>query len=240
MVALLSALTVMGNLISVPMLPIQAGTGMVILSGVAFGPLVGFTVGMTARFVSNFFQGQGSWTLWQMLTWGLLGALSGVSFHGASVEKPKERTVKPLLEPVCVLLAFEIAAYLSYLLFPMGEESFWGWRVYAFGAAGLFVGMLLQKQRLPVGDISLTVFTFFTVCILYGGIMNLSVVFTAAPSRATMTAETLKTLYITGFPFDLWHGIRASIFMFLFGERFIRKLERIKIKYGFYRIHRTS
>ena len=38
MVALLSALTVVGNLMSVSILPIQAGTGMVIISGVAFDP----------------------------------------------------------------------------------------------------------------------------------------------------------------------------------------------------------
>ena len=82
MLALLSALTVMGNLLSFTALPIQAGTAMVILSGISFGPEAGFLVGALARFVCNFFQGQGAWTPWQMFCWGLLGFLAGLAFRG--------------------------------------------------------------------------------------------------------------------------------------------------------------
>ncbi len=34
-------------------------------------------VGSTAALVSNFFLGQGPWTPWQMLTWGLAGITAG-------------------------------------------------------------------------------------------------------------------------------------------------------------------
>lgn len=238
MVALLSALTVVGNLMSVSVLPIQAGTGMVIVSGVAFGPGVGFLVGALGRFINNFFQGQGSWTIWQMMTWGLLGALSGVVFNKVDLDKPKSRDFKVVLGPVVFVLLAELLAYLSYVIFPMGETTFWGWRLYAFGVAGLLLGMMFQRKQLPIDDITLSMFTFLVVFIIYGGIMNIAALFTGAVISGDVSLEALKGLYITGAPFDLWHSVRATIFVFLFGEKLIRKLERVKIKYGFYRIRK--
>lgn len=238
MVALLSALTVVGNLISVSLLPIQAGTGMVIVSGVAFGPAVGFLVGALGRCISNFFQGQGSWTIWQMMTWGLLGALAGITFNKVDLDKPKSRDFKVVVGPVVFVLFAEMVAYVSYVLFPMGENTFWGWRLYVFGLFGLLLGMLFQRRQLPIDDVTLSVFTFFVVFIIYGGVMNVSTLFSRGITSGEVSFETLKGLYITGAPFDLWHSVRATIFVFLFGEKLIRKLERVKIKYGFYRIRK--
>lgn len=243
MVALLSALTVIGNLLSFSVLPIQGGTGMVIISGVAFGPVVGFAVGMLARFINNFFQGQGSWTIWQMLCWGLLGALAGVTFNKVDLDKPKSRDFKMVLGPLSMVAFFEILAYLHYLIWPLGDTSFWGWRLYVFGFIGMLLGMLFQKKQLPVDDVSLCVFTFLSVFVLYGGVMNFSVYVTSGMlgsiAQMKLDMEILKGLYITGVPFDLWHAFRASVFVFLFGNSLIRKLERVKIKYGFYRVHRV-
>lgn len=56
---------------------VQPTTFLTIVSGVALGPWAGFTVGATAGAVSNFFLGQGPWTPWQMLGWGLAGAGAG-------------------------------------------------------------------------------------------------------------------------------------------------------------------
>ena len=237
MLALLSALTVMGNLLSFSALPIQAGTAMVILSGISFGPEAGFLVGALARFVCNFFQGQGAWTPWQMFCWGLLGFLAGLAFAGAQADKIKSRNFTVVLGPVVCVIAAEIAAYLSYLLFPGGDTSFWGWRPYIFGAAGLLAGVLLQRKRLPADEITLGIFTFLTVFIIYGGIMNISTLVTGAAFTAEgFSWEQMKILYLTGVPFDMLHAFRATVFMVLFGNPIIRKLERIKIKYGFYRV----
>ncbi len=57
--------------------PLHAGTAMVVISGIALGPETGFFVGALARFVCNFFSGQGPWTPWQMFSWGLMGYLAG-------------------------------------------------------------------------------------------------------------------------------------------------------------------
>ena len=52
----------------------------VILSGAAFGCEAGFLVGAGSAFLSNFFFGQGPWTPWQMLGFGLIGFLAGLFF----------------------------------------------------------------------------------------------------------------------------------------------------------------
>lgn len=77
LVATLSALAAAGR-IPFALLPgVQATTFVVMVSGYVLGPFGGFLVGITAAFVSNLFLGQGLWTPWQMLGWGLSGALAG-------------------------------------------------------------------------------------------------------------------------------------------------------------------
>ncbi|MBO6155190.1 MAG: ECF transporter S component [Lachnospiraceae bacterium] len=238
MIAIMSAITVLGNMLSFPVLPIQAGTGMVIISGIAFGPVAGILIGMLSRFIVNFFTGQGVWTIWQMCTWGLLGAISGAVFSKIDIEAPRSRDFKVLVGPVSAVAFMEVVAYVSYLLWPGGEETFLGWRLYVFGLAGLILGAAIQRKRMPADDITLAVFTFMVVFIIYGGIMNLGTMFMSVMSAADMSWDALRALYVTGAPFDLWHALRAAIFVFIFGNNLLIKLERVKIKYGFYRVHR--
>ncbi len=86
LLASMTALVVVGNLCSVSML-FQAGTALVILSGIAFGAEFGFLVGALARWIINFFYTQGSWTLWQMVAWGILGFVAGVLFKKGRIPK---------------------------------------------------------------------------------------------------------------------------------------------------------
>ena len=50
----------------------------VILTAVAFTPEAGFVTGAAAGLISNFFFGQGPWTPFQMMVWGIIGFLAGV------------------------------------------------------------------------------------------------------------------------------------------------------------------
>ena len=81
MIAVMSALTVAANIICACTIPLHAGTALVIISGIAFGPESGFLIGVLSRFVCNFFMGQGMWTPWEMAAWGILGALAGIAFY---------------------------------------------------------------------------------------------------------------------------------------------------------------
>ena len=63
--------------------------GVIMIAGIALGPEPGFLVGAVAAFVSNFFRGQGIWTPWQMLAYGLCGLLMGFLFRkGKLPRKP--------------------------------------------------------------------------------------------------------------------------------------------------------
>jgi len=88
-----------------------------------------------------------------------------------------------------------------------------------------------------VDGITLAVFTFFTTFIIYGGIMNLCalVISAGTPGGNSLSLESMRVLYISGVPYDAFHAGSAALCLFLFGNSIIRKLERIKIKYGIYK-----
>lgn len=50
----------------------------VMLTGIAFGPEAGFLCGAISGFASNFIFGQGPWTPWQMLAFGVAGLVAGL------------------------------------------------------------------------------------------------------------------------------------------------------------------
>ena len=52
-------------------------SGIIMITGMAFGPGAGFLTGVISGFVSNFIFGQGPWTPWQMFAYGVGGALAG-------------------------------------------------------------------------------------------------------------------------------------------------------------------
>ncbi|MDY6916375.1 MAG: ECF transporter S component [Chloroflexota bacterium] len=75
-VALVAMLGTMSAVLRVPFAAIpnvQPCTFLIICSGYVFGPVAGFMVGAMTALVSNFFLGQGPWTPYQMLAWGLAG-----------------------------------------------------------------------------------------------------------------------------------------------------------------------
>lgn len=82
--AVMAALSVAGR-VAIPLPNFKASTGIIMLTGVAFGPQAGFMTGAVAAFASNFFYSQGPWTPWQMLAYGMAGFLSGAIFHGRKV-----------------------------------------------------------------------------------------------------------------------------------------------------------
>ena len=66
--------------------------------------------------------------------------------------------------------------------------------------------------------------------------MNIcAMVTSAALPGKEISLDAMKLLYISGAPYDAVHAARAAICMFILGDKMIRKLERVKIKYGFYR-----
>ena len=78
-IALVAMLGTISAVLRIPFaaLPsVQPCTYLIICSGYVFGPVAGFMVGAITTLVSNFFLGQGPWTLYQILAWGLIGIIA--------------------------------------------------------------------------------------------------------------------------------------------------------------------
>ena len=73
LVAVLAALAVAGRIVLAPIPNVVATTDIVIIAGFVLGPAPGFAVGALGGLVSNFWLGQGVWTPWQMVAWGMCG-----------------------------------------------------------------------------------------------------------------------------------------------------------------------
>ena len=237
LIAMMAAITVCAQLFFHMVLPVQIGTALIIVSGVSLGPEAGFLIGAIARFVCNFYMGQGPWTPWQMFCWGLMGFLAGLAFNRSETGGVKSADFKNIMGPLMCIAFAAAAAYVCYLICPGEDITFFGWRLYIFGAAGLLTGVLMQRKRLPSDNVTLTLFTFFTTFVIYGGIMNICAMVTgsALPGGRPVSLETMRLLFVTGAPYDASHAATASVCVFLFGNAMIKKLERIKIKYGIYR-----
>ena len=261
-IALMTALTAGIHLIFHVTVPAQTGTAMVIIAGAALGSEAGFLIGALSRFVCNFYIGQGPWTPWQMVCWGILGCLAGFAFSRIEVEgdifRKYENTddkqnlagahppaagsqrsdlhifLKPL---ICIAISL-MAALVCYILWPGKDQTFFGWRMYVFGAAGLAAAVLLQRRRLPVTGLTMALFTFLTTFVIYGGLINICSMVTSSSLQGgrEISLETLRLLYISGLPYDLFHAGSAAVFIYLFGPAFVRKLERVRIKYGIGRL----
>ena len=75
MVATLAALAALGRIAFAPLPNVKPTTDIVFLTGYVLGGAPGFAVGALAALSSNLIFGQGPWTPWQMVAWGLVGVI---------------------------------------------------------------------------------------------------------------------------------------------------------------------
>lgn len=83
-------------------------TGIIMITGIAFGAEVGFLTGALGIFASNFLFSQGPWTPWQMLAYGIAGFVAGLLFH-------KRRSSLKIL-PLAVFGFFHVMLLIGPLL----------------------------------------------------------------------------------------------------------------------------
>lgn len=80
-VAVLCAVAVAGRVLFAPLPNFKPVGAVVIIAGAVFGAPAGFITGAVSALCSNLLFGQGAWTPWQMLGFGLAGALAGALNH---------------------------------------------------------------------------------------------------------------------------------------------------------------
>jgi energy-coupling factor transport system substrate-specific component len=105
LVATLAALAALGRVAFAALPNVKPSTDIVLISGYALGAAPGFVVGALTGLVSNFFFGQGPWTVWQMAAWAATGA------GGAGLALLTRRRIRRWpLALVCMLVGYAFAA----------------------------------------------------------------------------------------------------------------------------------
>ena len=101
-IAVLSAVGVAGRVLFAPLANFKPLGAVVIVAGAVFGPFAGFVTGAVSTLCSNMLFGQGAWTPWQMLGFGLVGVGAGILGKQGLLQR---RTA------ICVYGAFSGFAY---------------------------------------------------------------------------------------------------------------------------------
>lgn len=116
------------------------------------------------------------------------------------------------------------SAFISNFIF--GQGPWTPFQMVALGLIGLISGLLFNKK---VNTLILCIVGFILTFVLYGLVVDLNSVlmFTGDYSFNSVLA-----IYMSGVPFNLIFGISTSVFLFLFGEGFIKKINRITTKYA--------
>lgn len=75
--AVMTALSAVGRFVFAWLPGFKPVTAITVTAAIYLGPSAGFTVGAMSAVISNFYFGQGPWTPFQMLAWGIIGFLAG-------------------------------------------------------------------------------------------------------------------------------------------------------------------
>lgn len=78
MIAVVTAIAVLGRFLFYMVPAITPMTAIIIICGICLGSEVGFLVGSLSAITSNMLFGQGPWTPFQMFSWGMIGFLAGL------------------------------------------------------------------------------------------------------------------------------------------------------------------
>jgi len=219
-IAILVALAVAGRAAVFRVPQVTPGAALVIISGVALGAQTGFLVGALSGFVSNFVFGQGPWTPFQMIAFGLLGLLAGLVFSrrrtagddaalvGAVVRGDTETEDAALVR---------IAAGADVAVHMQAEPG------------GLLAPALARRRFQRVRLAWLCAFGGLVTFCVYGPIVDAAamLIFPQELSKRVM----LLTL-ASGVPFNLVHAAATVIFLLVLARPMLEKLERVKKKYG--------
>ncbi|NLZ29035.1 MAG: ECF transporter S component, partial [Firmicutes bacterium] len=120
-----------------------------------------------------------------------------------------------------------VTGFVSNMFF--GQGPWTPWQMFAFGIIGFFAGVLFKKGLLIRNTPALCVYGGLSTFIIYGGIMNPSIVLIY---QSEPTLPMFLTAYLQGIPFDLVHALSTVIFLLFIARPMLEKLERLKKKYG--------
>lgn len=119
-----------------------------------------------------------------------------------------------------------VSMLVSNMLF--GQGMWTPWQMFAMGLLGFFAGIIFSKKR---NTAAICIYSFFSVLLIYGGIMNLS---SALTYTTELNFKTIAAYLISGIPFDLIHAVSTVIFVLIAGEALLKKCCRLRVKFGLF------
>ena len=119
-----------------------------------------------------------------------------------------------------------LSMFVSNFLFSQGIWT--PFQMVALGLVGFFAGLIFKK--LPANRYLLALYGFVSATFLYGLIVDISTVFMTLGNNITLSG--VLSIYAAGMTFNVIFGVTTAVFLFLFGEGFIRKINRVDLKYN--------
>ena len=129
--------------------------------------------------------------------------------------------------PEAGFLVGAVTMLVSNVLF--GQGPWTPWQMFAMGAIGLTAGILFRRGLLNRDRVSLSVFGGLSIFVIYGGILNPTSVWMY---QSSPSLKMILTTFVTGLPADAVHAMATVFFLWFLSESMLRKLDRVKVKYG--------
>ncbi len=158
-----------------------------------------------------------------------LAVVSRAAFYLIPQVKPIAAVV--IVASVCLgaergYIVGAFSAFLSNFIF--GQGYWTPFQMVALGLVGLIAGYVFNKIR--ASKFTLSVIGFLLVFIVYGLTVDLSTILIMYGDN--LTFSSVLSVYMAGLPFNLVFAVTTALFLFLFGNPFIKKVNRIITKYG--------
>lgn len=118
------------------------------------------------------------------------------------------------------------SAFLSNFIFVQGIWT--PFQMVALGTIGFISGIVFKY--IEANRINLAIVGFILSFVLYGLIVDMSTIISVYGNNITL--QGILSVYVSGIPFNAVFGVSTAVFLFIFGESFVKKINRVNIKYN--------
>ncbi len=137
------------------------------------------------------------------------------------------------LGPEAGFLTGATAALVSNFLF--GQGPWTPWQMFSFGIIGFIGGLIFRRYRhgKPTNVKLMAVYGFLATLLIYGPIMDTStIVQSISMGYQEIDWEAALAIYAAGIPVNLVHATSSFVFIWFLANPLLKKLNRVKQKYG--------
>lgn len=158
-----------------------------------------------------------------------IAVISRAAFYLIPQVKPIAAVV--IASSVCLgaKLGYIIGAFSAFLSNFIFVQGIWTpFQMVAFGTIGFISGIVFKY--IEANRINLAIVGFILSFVLYGLIVDMSTIISVYGNNITL--QGILSVYVSGIPFNAVFGVSTAVFLFIFGESFVKKINRVNIKYN--------